>query len=220
MAKQTPAQPAPRKPGSFLNILLFVLMFYVLLNEDLRTRMGDALDVVLGPVIGFDGQYPVLTIMIAGAVMVLLTTAVRHFTTDWLEMAKNQAFMREFQKEFGKARKENNTYRLKKLTEKQPEVMQKQSEMSSKQLKTMPYTMIIVVPLFAWLFHFLTTQVDYTFYSNPWNHTVDMFDTTVFPNWILLYMTLSIPVGALVQKTMKYLSWKERWQPKHPEVHE
>ncbi len=219
MAANPPARPA-RKPGSFLNILLFVLMFYVLLNEDIRTGMGDFIDTALGPAIGFGGQYPVLTVMIAGTLMVLLTTAVRHFTTDWLEMAKSQAYMREFQREFAAARKENNTYRLKKLTEKQPEVMQKQAEMSSKQLKTMPYTMIIVVPLFAWLLHFLTTSVDYTFYSNPWNPTVDMFGTNVFPNWILLYMTLSIPVGALVQKSMKFLSWKNRWQPRHPEVHE
>ncbi len=219
MAASPPAAPA-RKPGSFLNIVLFVAMFYIILQPKIRNAMGEGLDKVLGPVIGFDGRYPVLTIMIAGALMVLFTTAVRHFTTDWLDMAKNQAFMREFQKEFSKARKENNTYRIKKLTEKQPEVMQKQSEMSSKQLKTMPYTMIIVVPLFAWLFHFLTATVDYTFYSNPWNPNVDMFSTNVFPNWILLYMTLSIPVGALVQKSMKYLSWKERWQDRHPDVHE
>ena len=47
-----------------------------------------------------------------------------------------------------------------------------------------------------------------------------MFSTTVFPHYILLYMTLSIPLGALVQKAMKFASWKERWQRRHPEVHE
>jgi len=56
---------------------------------------------------------------------------------------------------------------------------------------------------------------------------VDMFGTkgivfgsSIFPHWILLYIALSIPLGALVQKTMKYLSWKERWKGRHPEVHE
>ncbi len=213
------ADAPPKRKGSFLTIITFAVVFLVLFDNNLRQMLGRWVGAVLDPIIGFNHHYPVLTIMIAGTIMVLATTAVRHFTTDWLEMAKTQAYMREFNKEFMQARKENNTYRMKTLGDKQPEVMQKQQEMSSRQLKNMPMTMIIVIPLFAWLYLFITS-LEYTFYTAPWNPTVDMFGKTVFPHWILLYMTLSIPFGALVQKTMKYLAWKERWQRRHPEVHE
>lgn len=216
----------PRKKGSFVNILLFAAVFLVLFNPGLRTATGNAVGFVLDPIIGFDHQYPVLTIMIAGTIMVLLTTVMRHFTTDWIETAKSQAMMKHFQKEFGQARKDNNTYRVKKLQDVQPDIMKKQQEMSAKQLKTMPMTMIVVIPLFAWLFTFVS-HLDYWFFSSPWNATINMlttegilFGSSLFPHWILLYMTVSVPLGALVQKAMKYLSWKERWQPRHPDVHD
>ncbi len=209
----------PRKKGSFLTIFIFAVAFIVMFDPNLRPLLARYVGFVLDPIIGFNHAYPVLTIMIAGTLMVLLTTAIRHFTTDWLEQAKFQSYMRAFQKEFGKARKENNTYQLKILTEKQPELMQKQQQVSMAQMKTMPYTLIIVIPLFAWLFQFLE-PLTYAFYSAPWNTKVAMFESTVFPHWILLYMTLSIPLGALVQKTMKFISWRQRWQPVHPDVHE
>ncbi len=211
----------PKKPagGSFLTILSFAAVFLILFNPGLRTQLGVWVGYALDPVLGFGGRWPVLTILLAGTLMVLLTTLIRHFTTDWLEMARNQAYMRSFTQELRKATKANNTYKVKKLQDKQPDVLAKQQQMQSKQMKTMPLTMIVVVPLFAWLFLFLE-RLDYWWYSAPWNPQVDMFQTTVFPHYILLYMTLSIPLGALVQKAMKYASWKERWQRRHPEVHE
>ncbi len=221
------AKPEPKKRGSFTTIFIFAIAFIVIFDPNLRNLMGTIVGYALDPVIGFNGQYPVLTIMIAGTLMVLVTTAIRHFTTDWLEQAKFQAYMRAFQKEFSTARKENNTYKLKILTDKQPEMMEKQQKVSMAQMKTMPYTMIVVIPLFAWMFQFLQDSVLYTAFSAPWNLGVDMFGTngilfgsSLFPHWILLYMTLSIPLGALVQKTMKFFSWRSRWQDIHPDVHE
>ncbi len=213
-------KPAPKR-GNMLNILMFALVFVVLFNEGLRTSIGNAVGFVLNPFLHLVGVYnfPVLTIMIVGTIMVAITTVIRHFTTDWLETARTQAMMRHFQKEFGQARKDNNTYKLKKLQAVQPQIMQKQQEATMKQMKTMPLTMIVVIPLFTWLFTYVAS-LDYLAYTSPWNPTVELLEATVFPHWILLYMTLSIPLGALVQKSMKYISWKERWQDRHPDVHE
>ncbi|MGB1585913.1 MAG: DUF106 domain-containing protein [Thermoplasmatota archaeon] len=213
------ADAPPKKKSNLLLIVVFAAVILVMFDPNLRDATGDAVGVVMNPIIGFGGAFPVLTILIAGTLMVVATTAMRHFTTDHLEMAKTQAYMREFNRELMKARKENNTYRLKALTDKQPEVMKKQSEMSSAQLKTMPLTMLVVIPLFAWLASFLI-DLDYKFYSAPWNPSVEMFGTTVFPHWILLYMSLSIPTGALAQKAMKYLAWRQRWHDRHPDVQE
>ena len=215
----TNPQVARPKAGSLWTFVAFGVIIFVMFNAPLRDQLGEWVGVVLDPLIGFDGKYPVLTIVIAGTLMVLATTLIRHFTTDWLEQARVQAYMRSFQKELSAARKANNTFKMKKLQDKQPEVLMKQQELQAASMKTMPFTMIIVVPLFAWVFQFLT-GLDYWWYSSPWNPRVDMFESTVFPHWVLLYMTLSIPLGALVQKAMKYASWKERWQRRHPEVHE
>ncbi|HUR61739.1 MAG TPA: EMC3/TMCO1 family protein [Candidatus Thermoplasmatota archaeon] len=216
--------------GNLVNIVGLVLVFFILFNADARNAMGKYAGYVMDPLIGFGGRYPVLTILIAGAILVAATTVVRHFTTDWIETARTTAYSRHYQKEMMAARKENNTYKIKKLTEAQPEMMKRTQEMNSKQLKTMPITMLVAVPLFAWVSTFLA-GLDYTWYSAPWNPSVDMFATngilpfgahgsSLFQHWILLYMTLSIPLGALIQKTMKYFAWKERWQKRHHPHHE
>lgn len=224
MADAPAAPAAPPKPAggsltTFASLMLVIVVLFDPFHLGLRTKLGDWVGVVLNPAIGFGGRYPVLTILISGTILVVATTVIRHFTTDWLEQAKVGAYMRAFNQELMKARKENNTYKTKKLMDRQPELMQKQQEMSGKQMRTMPLTMVVVVPLFAWLFSFLSA-LGYWWYSAPWNPRVDMFAATVFPHYILLYMTLSVPLGALVQKAMKYASWKERWQKRHPEVHE
>lgn len=217
--------PAKPKSSNLVTMLSFFVVLYIMINASIRDALGNAVGYALGPVIGFGGKFPVLTIMLGGTLLVLLTTLVRHFTTDWLDMAKSQAVMRHYQKEMGKARKDNNTYRLKKLQEMQPEILQKSQQMQQKQLKTMPLTMIVVIPLYAWMFTFVTA-LEYLYFAEPWNPAVSMFGhdgivlgSSVFPHWILLYMTLSVPLGALAQKTMKYVAWRERWQKKHPEVH-
>jgi uncharacterized membrane protein (DUF106 family) len=221
MAEAPP--PARPRSGTMMTLLSVGLVFLILFNADLRNALGRYAGYVLEPTIGFGGRYPVLTILLAGALLVVVTTLVRHFTTDWIQMARNQAHMRHFTGEFSKARKENNTYKIKKLTEAQPKMMQASQEMQAKQMRTMPITTLIAVPIYAWLITFLT-ELDYTWFSAPWNPHVDMFTTngiipglgSLFPHWVLLNIALSIPVGALIQKAMKYLAWKERWQKRHP----
>lgn len=213
------AKPKP-KSSSLFTFVAFAAVMFVLFQPELRNNIGRWVGVALDPAFGFGGRWPVLTILLAGTFMVLATTLIRHFTTDWLEQARITAYMRSFNKELMAARKENNTYKMKKLQDRQPEVLKMQQEMSAKQMRTMPLTMIVVVPIFAWLLLFLES-LDYWWYSAPWNPQVDMWRVAfLFPNYILLYMALSIPLGALVQKAMKYASWKERWQQRHPEVHE
>ncbi|MGB0653648.1 MAG: DUF106 domain-containing protein [Thermoplasmatota archaeon] len=219
------AEP-PKRKSNLMTFLGIGAVFLILFDNNLREATGNAVGFVMDPVVGFNGDLPVLTLVLAGTFMVLLTTVVRHFTTDWLEMARTQGYMRHFQKEMGDARKANNTFKLKKLQDKQPEVLMQQQAMSTKQLKTMPLTMLLVIPLFAWMFTFVSS-LNYTHYATPWNPAVDMFATngilfgsSVFPHWILLYMAVSIPFGAVVQRIMKWFSWKERWAQRHPEVND
>lgn len=216
----------PKRRGNLMTFVMIALVMIILFDPRLRDAVAGWVGVVLMPVIGFGGEFPVLTIMVTGALMVVLTTLIRHFTTDWLELARTQAIMRHFQKEMSQARKDNNTYRMKKLQDAQPKIMEAQQKTQMATMKTMPYTMIVVIPLFAWLFVFLDGAT-YWWFTAPWNPTVDMFakngilfGSSVLPHWILLYTALSIPLGALLNKGMKYLSWKERWKQRHPEVHE
>src|SRR5581483_4399709 len=110
------------------------------------------------------------------------------------------------------------TKRIEQLTKFQTKLMGLQAEMSSAQMKPMVGTMLVVVPIFAWLYQFISEQ-PYHFFSTPWNPEVAMFTsngilngsgpipvlfTSVFPHWVLFYTVISTPFGMLLGKALKY----------------
>ena len=98
-----------------LLIMMVVMMF--------RDAIGEGLDFVFR-YIAFDGEYPVLTLIIAGLVMITLSTVIRSLMSNPIEMARSQQIQSDFNKEFRQARIENNLFKLKKLQE-QPKKLRK-----------------------------------------------------------------------------------------------
>lgn len=194
-------------------VLLMVAMF-VLFDQNLRSSLGNAVGAVFAPLFGFNHAFPVLTIFLTGSVALVISAAIRHVSMDWIEMAKNKQVMSKFQKEYRQARLDNNTYKTKKLEKLQPKLMKKQGEVSTGQLKIMPVTLLIFIPIWTWIWDFLTGMTHY-YFDVPWAMHVSLLGKTViFPNWILLYMVLSIPLTQIVQHAFKLISWSE-WRAKH-----
>jgi len=194
--------------------LSFGLVFLILFNEGLRATLGKVAGRGLEPAIGFGGHLPLVTIFLASIVLVIMTTTVRHFLVDWVNMARVQEAMRSFQKEFSQARKDNNSYKIKKLTDAQPEVMQLQAEMSAEQMKPMALTMLIVIPIFAWLYSFVDALPnDGHIVQVPWNTAWDLtVNWWIMPRWILLYSLFGIPFGQIAQKLLKL------WEYRHHDL--
>ena len=227
-----------RKPKSkWSTPLLFVsfgLVLLILFNEPLRNLTGTVAGYVLQPLIGFNYALPLLTILLASVVLVIATTAIRHFMVDWVQMARVQEAMRSFQKEFMQARKDNNTYKIKKLTDAQPEVMQLQAEMSTEQMKPMAFTMLLVIPIFAWLGAYVDAHSGAdpcgAYIAVPWNDQWYFGGTgvsreecptafakifswiTPFPHWIALYSLFGIPFGQIAQRALKL------WEYRHHDL--
>lgn len=205
--------PAPK--GQFMQIFLFMLVLFVLFDARLRAFLGHAVGLVFNPVIGFNGRLPILTILLAALVMIAASTVVRHMLVDWVKIARINNTMRAFQKAMREARTSRDPKRIEQLTKFQGKLMGMQSELSSTQIKPMGATMLVVIPLFAWLYEFVAA-LDYQFFTAPWNLHVDMFKSTVLPHWILFYSAISVPFGSLLQKALKYYSWKEHWHLLRP----
>lgn len=209
MAIQKEQRPAlPR--GQFLNIFLFMIILFVLFDNRLRRATGTAVGFVLSPLIGFGGREPILTILLASLIMIGASTLIRHFLVDWLKMARIQNTMRAYQRALREARAKRDTRRLEQLQKAQGKLMGIQAEMSGGQMKPMAATMLVVIPMFAWLYEFVLVT-PYPFFSAPWNPTIAMFESTVLPHWILFYSAVSIPFGTLLQKALKFFDWRDRW---------
>ncbi len=215
-----PAVPKPKSPFSTLFIALAITaLLFLMFDMELRARVGGTLGAAFDPIVGFNYTRPVWTLLIAGFVMVGTSTIIRHFLLDWVAMARAQETMRVFQKEFAEARKSNNTYKMKRLTELQPEVMKVQSELTMGQMKPMLYTMLTVIPIFTWLLHFIETveskNPGVLFARMPWLPTnptgYPLTGTWWFlPHWVLLYSLFSIPVGQVLQRALKLFEFRKK----------
>jgi len=150
-----------------------------------------------------------LTLVLAGLIMVSFSIIVRSLFTDYVDMARSQKVMSEFNKELRQARQDNNLYKIKKLTEHQQEIMSKSMEMSTKQLKLMPATLLFIIPIFAWVFLFVD-NLPSAIISVPWQPVVNLKDSNVLPNWILVYTLVSIPFGHVLTRTIRFFQFKKK----------
>jgi uncharacterized membrane protein (DUF106 family) len=188
---------------------MFILAVFVMFDPVLRQALGNIVGMGLKPIIGFGGNYPTLTFMLAGIIMTGLTVVVRHFFTDYVQQAESQKIVGAFNKELRQARLENNTFKTKKLMEQQPKIMEKSMKMSTSQLKLMPVTLLIVIPIFAWVAVF-TSQITSPLIAVPWSYNVDINASNIFPNWVLLYSLISIPFGQILSRLLRYYDFKKR----------
>jgi uncharacterized membrane protein (DUF106 family) len=218
MAGQPPQGPggaAPRPPMSnMIWMMLSLGIMMMLLIGEIRKFVGDTVGIVFGPLIGFNGQYVILTIMIAGIIMMTGSTIIRTLLTDTIRQTKNQKEMSAFNAELRKARIENNLYKIKKLTEMQQAMMSKSMESSMKMMKTMPLTMLIVMPIISWIWIFMDKlahmDVGLVTVSVPWASGVVLTDSLMFPVWILIYMLVTIPFAQILGRVIRRFKFKKR----------
>ena len=159
--------------GSNLLLLLIFMMLIFFIMPTLGPILGYYFGLVLQPLIGFDGQFPVLTLFLSGLIVVLLSSTLTNFFTDWKKMGESQEITRAFQKEITKARREGNTNRVNKLMKMQPEIMRRQTEASGGMMKPMVFLIIFIWPIFMWLRAFLSGLPHY-YFTLPWSNDVPL----------------------------------------------
>jgi len=200
----------PPAMGGMLLTMLF--MIYILINPEMRAGMGDFAANLLEPQIGFEHQYPVLTFLFAGVLMISLTTFIRHLLIDWEKVAEIQTKMAAYNKEMGEARRSGNNARLNKLMAMQPQVMVLQSEMMSNQMRPMIFTMLIAMPIIFWLCfgeNNFVDRMDLKVMSLPWEPNYSLTDRLwILPHSILVYSALSLPFGQILMRLLKLVSLK------------
>ncbi len=199
-SKETSPSPAPS--ANFLTLFMLVITIFILFNPSMRIGIGMALGVVFGPLIGFGGFLPVITLLCMGIITTIFNTYVRFKYTDHIKMAETQHKTRHLNNLFREAYKKKDMAKVDKLKDIRKSISSEQLEASSKQMNTLPYTMIIVMVLFSWMWTFVDS-LDYTIISVPWSSAVNLLASTGFPNWILLYSLISIAFSIPIQVIYK-----------------
>lgn len=195
-----------------LLMLLMFIMLFIFGDPNISAAIVAAMDTVFYPLIGFNGNYPILTLIFAGFIVVFLSSFFQNLFTDWKKMGESQEITRAFQKELAKARKEGNTNKVNKLMKMQPEIMKRQTEASSGMMKPMFFLFIFIVPIFMWLRSFLGSLPHY-YFTVPWDVTVSLFDRPfLWQTWLWLYFIFSMVVGQVIRQGLKWISWSDWWK--------
>ncbi|MDD2626533.1 MAG: EMC3/TMCO1 family protein [Candidatus Methanomethylophilus sp.] len=195
--------------GTMTGMLLTMLIMMATIA--LREPIGKYLNYVF-KYIDFQGQYPVLTLVIGGLLMVTFGTVVRALMTDPIAQAKTQHIQSDFQNEMRKARTENNLYKMKKLQEMQPQMMQASMQQSTAMMKMMPVSMLLVFPVYAWVYYFISNTVPVEFLTiiMPWGFACLTDTVLIMPLWIIVYTLISLPMGQLENKLVNYMLLRRR----------
>ena len=207
-------------PSGLIFIFLAVLLVFIMFEPSLGESIISIVDLVLMPALGFDFQYPMVTLFFTALIMIIFSTVARHFMIDWKGMAKNQKLMSSYQKEVKKAQKDNNQARLKKLQDMNPDILKLQQKQMMMQMKPMVVTMFVAIILFRWLYYFMG-RLAHDSISLPWQETfylqskafTGLFETCCFwgsgasaggiPYWIGIYILVSIPIGQVLMRGLK-----------------
>lgn len=197
-----------------LMMLLLFVMILIFGDANIRNVIALSLNSVFAPLIGFGGANPLLTIVLAGVIVVFLSSFFTHLFTNWKAMGQAQEASKAFNKEITKARKEGNTNRLQKLMKMQPQIMKMTTQSSGGMMKSMFFLFIFIAPIFIWLTYFLGSVSQYSFFTVPWGSGVSLFGRVsyIMSNWFLLYMVFSFLAGQLIRQGLKWITWSEWWQ--------
>lgn len=202
-------------------ITMLVIMAVSMITVQFRMEIGGALDVVFG-VLAFK-DHPMISIMLVCTIAILITTVIRSFMQDPLKTARNQQIQSDFNRELRQARIENNLFKMKKLEEMQPQMMEASMQQSSEMMKVMPFTMVIFIPIIAWAWYFVNTgtvddpgayfsPTDRPIIELPWCGNVDLTGSVFLsmPLWLILYMMVTLPIGQVENRLIRlYLLNKE-----------
>jgi len=201
-------------------VLMLVVMAVSMLTIQFRLQIGGALDTVFQFVAFKD--YPIISIAIVCTIAILITTLIRSMMQDPLEMARNQQIQSDFNKEFRQARIENNLFKMKKLQDMQPQMMEKSMKQSTDMMKVMPITMVIFIPIIAWVWYFVNTgtvddpgkyfsPTDMPIIDLPWCGGVNLNDAAFLgmPNWLIIYMMITLPIGQVENKIIRFYLLKK-----------
>ncbi|MCJ2531567.1 MAG: EMC3/TMCO1 family protein [Candidatus Thermoplasmatota archaeon] len=209
MAQSAPAAP---RPGSnqLLMMFMFIAMMFILFIPEARMGLGFVMGVVLQPLIGFDGRFLVVTIFLAGAIPLTISTLLRHRMTNWVTQGRMAATNKALGKEMREAVAKRNQVKMKKLQEVRAEVMREFMPVQMAQFRTLPITMILFIAIFAWLSFFIAST-PFAAVSVPWEANVSLGGGVgFFASWVLLYIVITMPISLVLSRVLKFISFRRK----------
>jgi len=192
----------------FLGIVFMIGIFF----PDFRIQLAEAVSPILNPLLSIGKIH--IVIFILASFTAFYSTMIQKYTVDFKRFKEIQKRITEFQKKYFKAVKENNQFLLKQLEKEKAEINQLQAEMMSMNFRSMFYTVVVTIPIWAWLWyviydikHHLTsvgsrfpTITSHFNVTVPFAGEIHVSDAVIIPWWLFWYILCSIAVGQIIRR--------------------
>ncbi len=192
----------------------FIFMFaglgliFIISDPSIRNPLGHYLNYFFMPLLGFNYKLPILTLMLTGIILGLISSIPRYFFTDWLKMGKMQTISRAYSKAMREAYRSGDRGRQQKLQKMQMQRQMDQAALSMNTMKPLMVTEIFFFLIFIWLYVFMLT-LSYQYVSMPWDLNLNIVTSKIYimPLWMALYTLGNLAVGYFVTMIMKYIDF-------------
>ena len=211
--QQGNARPQNPQMTKFM-MIEFVFMFaglgliFIISDPSIRNPLGHYLNYFFMPLLGFNYKLPILTLMLTGIILGLISSIPRYFFTDWLKMGKMQTISRAYSKAMREAYRSGDRGRQQKLQKMQMQRQMDQAALSMNTMKPLMVTEIFFFLIFIWLYVFMIT-ISYQYVSMPWDLNLNIVTSKIYimPLWMALYTLGNLAVGYFVTMIMKYIDF-------------
>ena len=217
--------PAPFKISTFVYLFLGFLGIWMLFDETARNAFAGALGVSPtsgGPLyflIGFQSQYLLLTMALAGGLEMLMTAFAYNYTTDWIKAAKVQKWSQAFRKVQMEAIRSGKKDRIAALKPHQERLTRLSSEVSIAQFKGMAITYFLLILIYTWV-GLVIGQASATAQTiGLGGSSIHLMQPVLsglpIPWWFLIFSLYTVPFSLVFRRVLKHV-WLQRYVREHP----
>ena len=229
-AKRPPARTAAPRPvfkiSTFLYVFLGLLGLLMLFDTTTRNSLANALGTSTqwGPLyaaIGFNSNYLLLTMALAGGIEMLITSLAYNFTTDWVKAARVQKWSSSFRKVQMDAIRSGKKDRIAALKPHQERLTRLSGEISIAQFKGMAITYFLLILIYSWVGIVIGTAnnvqqtVDLGGAMINLNHLAISYGSGGIPWWFLIFSLYTIPTSLIFRRILKNYSLRRYAEKQH-----
>jgi uncharacterized membrane protein (DUF106 family) len=208
VTEEIPEEPELPIGQLLMPIILLIGMSFIMLNESLRESMAVLAGGVLEPAIPFHDQYFVPTVLLVGSTIMIVNTVFRAIFVDPLKQAHLNHRNKELRKLLNEARLARDHVRLEKIQKMQMYLMPESTKQSMSMMKQMMFTMIFIIGIFSWMY-VMVDNFRVGHISLPWTAQWSFQGRIlIFPAWIGAYITLSAPLGRVVDRHIRMFRYR------------
>ena len=229
-----PVRSKPPKISTFVYIFLGLLGFWMLIDTTARNSIACLLGTYSSPLagvtyacsqgpgplyslIGFQSNYLLLTMALAGTVEMLITAIAYNFTTDWVKQARVQKWSSAFRKVQMEAIRSGKKDRIAALKPYQERLTRLSGEVSIAQFKGMAITYFLLILIYTWMGLVIaaSTAAQQTVYLDDYRiNLLSHIGTLPIPWWFVIFSLYTVPTSIIFRRILKHL-WLRRYARKH-----